>query len=135
MNFFEKELRSMFAHTDVIDSPVFAGRCLIGKLGDDVRVKLQFIDPHVRHNYSAIQVDIINKNDGLIDRQAFRMVDIIGMRKRATGDYEPHIWIYNGKTEWYGQIMPSEKAKIADTVLSYVEMFQSSSLTMVGQSM
>ena len=135
MNFFEQELRNMFGSTDIIDSPVYAGRCMLGKLGDDLRVKLQFVTTRIADHYSAIRVDIINKNDGLVDRQTFRMADIIGMRKRKTGDCEPHIWVYNDKPDWYGHIMPSEKAQIADTVLGYVEMYQSPSMTMNGPNM
>ena len=135
MNFFEKELRNMFGHTDIIQNPVFAGRCLIGKLGDDIRVKLQFIDPYVRYEYTTIQADIINKSEGLVDRQSFRMLDIIGMRKRESWAHEPYIWENDGTTKWYGEVLPSEKAKIADTILSYVEMYQSPNMSMSGPSM
>ena len=36
------------------------------------------------------------------------------------------MWDYN-KPEWYTKVSQSDKAKIADTVLEYVEMFQDQS--------
>lgn len=135
MNFFEKELRTMFEHNDIIRNPVFAGRCLIGKLSDDIRVKLRFVTTGVSDHYTAIHASIINKNEGLVDEETFMFVDIIGKQNGHSGTRIPHIWTLNDTTEWYKDITQTERAKIADTILGYVEMYQSPDMRMDGPSM
>lgn len=135
MNFFEKELRTMFEHNDIIKNPAFAGRCLIGKLSDDIRVKLRFVTTGVSEHYTAIHASIINKNEGLVDQETFMFVDIIGKQKGNSGTQAPYIWTYHDTTAWYQDITQAERAKIADTILGYVEMYQSPDMAMSGQSM
>ena len=45
------------------------------------------------------------------------------------------MWEYNNKPEWYTPISLEDKARIADTVLNYVAMYQDQSMIMNGISM
>ena len=46
-----------------------------------------------------------------------------------------HMWEYNNKPEWYTPISLTDKARIADTVMDYAEMYVGQSMTGQGMSM
>lgn len=136
MNFYEKEMRTMFGDNDIITDANFCGKTMLGRLDDELRVKLQLISTFISGQYNAVQATVINRTDGTVDKQTFKFADIIGKQKRNNLDeIEPHIWEYNGKPEWYIPVTASQKAQIADTVLSYVEMYQDNSVKMGGMNM
>jgi hypothetical protein len=136
MNFYEKEMRTMFGDTDIIHDAKFCGRTMLGKLDDELRVKLQLISTFISGQYNAVQATVINRTDGTVDKQTFKFADIIGKQKRNNLDeIEPHIWEYNGNPEWYIPVTATQKAQIADTVLGYVEMYQDESMEMNGINM
>jgi len=131
MDFFEKEMRQMFGDTDIIAEPKFVGKTMIGKLDDDLRVKMQFISTQISKHYDAIQLSIINRTDGVIDKQTMLFGDIIGARNtQISGRVNPYMWEEGiGKAYWYTPITLSEKAQIADTVLDYVGMYQDQTMS------
>ena len=135
MTLFEQELRTMFDSSDMIQDSVFVGKTMLGKLDDTLRVKLQFVQGRIKDEYEAIQATILNRTEGIIDKETFRFSDIIGTQETQIGNQNPHIWIYNGKAEWYKPITVQQKAEIADTILSYVEMYLSSDMTMGGPNL
>ncbi len=136
MNFFEQEMRQMFGDTDIIQDAIFVGKTMLGRLDDDLRVKLQFISTHTSGHYDTIQATIINRTEGVIDKQNFRFADIIGSFSRpGLSSIDPHMWEYNAKPEWYTPVTLSQKAQIADTVLDYIAMYQSEDLSMTGPGM
>ena len=136
MNFYEKEMRTMFGDTDVIHDAKFCGRTMLGKLDDELRVKLQLISTFISGQYNAVQAAVINRTDGTVDKQTFKLADIIGKQKRNNLDeIEPHIWEYNGNPEWYIPVTASQKAQIADTGLGYVEMYHDESMEIGSMNM
>lgn len=132
MNFFEGELHRMFGGNDIIHDPKIVGRTLLGKLDDDLRVKLQFVSTGIAKHYDAIQVSILNRTDGLVDRETMLFGDIIGTKMTRSSDKaNPYMWEEGiGKAYWYTPVLVSEKAQIADTVLDYVGMYQSEGIAM-----
>ena len=136
MNFYEKEMRTMFGDTDIIHDAKFCGKTMLGKLDYELRVKLQLISTFISGQYNAVQATVINRTDGTVDKQTFKFADIIGKQRRNNLDeIEPHIWEYNGKPEWYIPVTASQKAQIADTVLGYVEMYQDESMEIGSMNM
>ena len=127
MNFFEGELRLMFGNNNIIHDPKFVGRMLLGGLDDDLRVKLQFVSTGISKHYDAIQVSILNRTEGVVDKETMLFGDIIGTKNtQISGRVNPYIWEESvGKAYWYTPVSISEKAQIADTVLDYVGMYQS----------
>ncbi len=124
MNFYEKEMRSMFGHTDIIQDPKFCGKLMLGKLDDDLRVKLEFVATHIAGKYNALRLTVIKRTGGAIDNGVFKFSDIIEkyrMPDHSFVDY--HMWDYGGP-EWYTPITATQKAAITDRVLEYVEMYQ-----------
>ena len=132
MNFFENELRRMFGDAENISDAVFVGRTMLGKLDDELRVKAQFISTHIAKHYDAIQVSILNRTDGVVDKETMIFGDIIGQKMtRCSDKVNPYMWEESiGKAYWYTPISITEKAQIADTVLDYVGMYQEDSLAM-----
>lgn len=132
MNFFESELRRMFGDAENISDAVFVGRTMLGKLDDELRVKAQFISTHIAKHYDAIQISILNRTDGVVDKETMIFGDIIGQKMTRFSDkVNPYMWEESiGKAYWYTPISITEKAQIADTVLDYVGMYQEDSLAM-----
>ena len=132
MNFFEGELQRMFGGNNIISEPKIVGRTLLGRIDDDLRVKLQFVSTEVHKHYDAIQVSILNRTDGLVDRETMLFGDIIGTKMTRSSDkVNPYMWEEGiGKAYWYTPLTVSDKAQIADTVLDYVGMYQSEGMAM-----
>ena len=136
MNFFEQQMRQMFGSTDMIKDAKFVGKTMLGKLDDDLRVKLEFIPTEISNQFNAIRATFINRTDGVIDKQTFRFADIIGMYRHKSGSLmEPHMWSYQNDPSWYTPITLEQKAKIADTVLDYVSLYQGEDQSMGVQTM
>lgn len=130
MNFFEKEMRQMFDDEDIFHDAKFVGKTMLAKLDDDLRIKLQFISSHISGQYDTIQMSVINRVDGVVDKQNFKFSDIIGPYIRPGREpLDYHMWEYQGKPEWYTPITLADKARIADTVIGYAEMYQDQSMT------
>ncbi len=131
MNFFEKELRTMFEYKAMLKGQKYCGKTMLAKLDEKLLVKLFFKATVSSEHYDAIMVSIINRSDGEIDRQTFKFSDIIGKQKlRNKDDISPYIWEYGSEPEWYVPIGISEKEKIADTILGYIGMYQSETPSM-----
>ena len=136
MNFYEQEMRQMFGDADIIQDAKFVGRTMFGKLDDDLRVKLEFTATHIGGQYNAVRTTVINRTDGVIDQQTFKFRDIIGPYHKKSGDLiDPHMWTYADKSEWYTPLTASLKARIADTVLDYVALYQSEDQSMAGPTL
>ena len=130
MNFFEKEMRQMFEDDDLFQDAKFVGKTMLAKLDDDLRVKLQFIASYISDRYDTVQMTIINRTDGVVDKQNFKFSDIIGKCVRPGREpLDYYMWEYQGKAEWYTPISLTNKARIADTVMDYAEMFVGPSMT------
>lgn len=131
MNFFEGELRLMFGNNCIIQDPKIVGRTLLGKIDDDLRVKLQFVSTGISKHYDAIQVSVINRTEGLVDRETMLFGDIIGQKNSLGSKVNPYMWEESSHTAyWYTAVSVSEKAQIADAVLDYVGMYQSDEMAM-----
>ncbi len=136
MNFYEKEMRSLFEHTDIIQDPKFCGKMMLGKLDDDLRVKLEFISTFISGQYNALRLTLINRTDGVVDKGVFKFSDILGQYQgRGPSPVDYHMWEYNNQPKWYTPITASQKAAIADRVLEYAEMFQNQSQGFAGPTM
>lgn len=138
MNVYEKALRDLFGKSEELKDIKYTGRTCLARLDKDLRVKLQFVTTGTAGNYTAICASIINRTDGVVDKQTFRFRDMVPARSgsHAFGLQYPYIWEYNGNPEWYGQpLSTKEKQLVRDSILEYVEMYMEPEMTMSGQSM
>ncbi len=51
---------------------------MLGKLDDDLRVKLEFISTFISGQYNALRLTLINRTDGVVDKGVFKFSDILG---------------------------------------------------------
>jgi hypothetical protein len=116
----------MFERDQTIKDKQFAGRILLGSLGDKLLVKIQFIPSLAADHYNALQVIFLNRGKGFVDKENFLFRDIIGPQHREDlGEVEPHVWEYGGRPAWFIPITEAQREKIADTVRGYIRLFQS----------
>ena len=123
MSFYESEMRKMFEGSAIIRDATICGKTLLGKLDDELRVKLQFVSSCIHDEYDAIRATVINRTDGVVDKQTFLFSDIIGNQRYSGGDIRPYIWECDGKPMWYIPISDKDRTKISDTVTDYVSMY------------
>ena len=138
MNAFEKTLRELFGKSEILSDIKYMGNTCIARLDKDLRVKLQFVTTGYADHYTAICASIINRTDGLVDKQTFRFSDMVPARTGQTtfGRDYPYIWIYNGKEQWCGNpLTAAEKRMVSNAILDYVDMYLDMEMSMSGQSM
>ena len=135
MNYFEHEMRVLFERSPVIKDAKFCGKTMIGKLDDDLRVKLSFCDFAHADHYSGIMAKIINRTEGVVDSQAFRFSDILGPNP-VIKNAGMCILDCGADTGWSGyKPAPSEMKEIADTITDYISMYQSDDMSFSDMSL
>lgn len=116
MNFFESQLRRLFGDTE---DARFIGRCCFIPADDGNLVKAEFVTQGVHEEYVALQMSVINRADGIIDKTLLRFGDYFSRNSRGQ---TPHIWCDSGKHEWYG---PPPQTKdwnaLRDAAFDYME--------------
>ena len=128
MNFFEQELRKLFENSETLTDPRFTGRVCLARLTDSTTVKLEFDTIDTFEKWEGVRATVMNRSEGKIDTTMFRFADILGkiaVRGFENGVY-PHIIEKADRSHtWYAyQPTPGDMEQIADTVDSYLEMFQ-----------
>ena len=131
-------MRELFGKSEILSDIKYTGNTCIARLNKDLRVKLQFVTTGYADHNTAICASIINRSDGLVDKQTFRFRDMVPARsKDATfGRDYPHIWVCDGKADWYGQPLSAvEQRLVRNEILNYVDMYLDMEMSMSGQSM
>lgn len=122
MTFFERELRKIVE--DQYPGATFVGRACYVKLGELNRAKLQFATCGVADQYEALQISILNRNEGQVDALRLRFADIWGRQKGL------YAWTDRGETEWYSYRPTGEDyQKLTEAVSDYLEVFQEQAQT------
>lgn len=106
MSFFEQELRKIFADKPLFKNAVFSDKTVIAPLSDNRCFKLSFETSCISNCYDMLRLKVINTNKGEIDNQTFGFWDILN--RVCKNDLNPdgktaHIWVYDGKEQWYGR--------------------------------
>ena len=133
MTFFEQELRKIVG--DAYPDATFVGRACYVRLSDMNRAKIQFTTCGTADHYEALQMTILNRNDGQVDTLRLHFTDVLGTKAvpnnpKFRNGIVPHAWTYNGKTEWYAYHPNSrDYQKLTDAVSDYLEVFQEQTQT------
>ncbi|MBQ7009872.1 MAG: hypothetical protein IJN05_11780 [Ruminococcus sp.] len=124
MNNFERELRKIVGYCEYIRNPKYVGRSCIGRLDDDIVVKMEFESTMIRDKYNALRVTLMNRSEGKIDTQLIRFNELWGVKHISGNDIEPHIWKYNEDVNWYCYIPTStEMSELSQSVDEYLSCF------------
>ena len=126
MTFIQSELDKIARNCDHFRFPKCVGRNCIGRLNEDVAIKISFKAMQSSGIYNALQIRLINRVGGDIDTQLISFTDLWGkVRMNGNGDIiRPHIWEDNGNPHWYG-FTPTESQyiRLYQAVESYLECF------------
>lgn len=129
-SFFEQELRKVFGDGQVIRDPTYSGQSCFGTLGDDLRVRAQFISTHISNEYDALKLTVLNRTEGPVDTLALNLKDLLG-KKPVPGNpnfpngVDPYIWVDGGKLEWYAfQPSAADYETIREAARQYLNVFR-----------
>ncbi len=129
MNFFEQELRKLFADSDALRDIRFTGRVCVARLTDTTNVKLEFVTLGHADHYEGIKATVLNRREGQIDSTVLRFADLLGRKPvpgnpNFTGGVIPHVIKLSDKYAWYAYTpTPRDFEIIAETMDSYLEVF------------
>ena len=104
-NFFEQELRKLFADGAVIHDPVFVGRACLGGLDRNRQVRAEFVTLGHADHYAALRLTLLDSNQGVVDKLTLRFKDVWGKQKIPNNPYlrdgvDPHIWVDGDRIDW-----------------------------------
>ena len=124
MNNFERELRKIVGRCQYIRNPKYVGRACVGKLDDDIVVKMEFESTMIRDKYNALRVTLMNRSEGKIDSQLLRFNELWGVKSFNGNDIDPHIWKYNDEVSWYCYTPTNAELKaLSQSVDEYLSCF------------
>ena len=126
MNFFEQELRKLFADSETLRDIRFTGRVCLARLTETTNVKLEFTTLGYADHYEGIKATVLNRREGQIDSTVLRFDDLLGKKSHPnfSSGIIPHIAKYGDKYEWYAyKPTPRDFEIIAETMDSYLEVF------------
>jgi len=138
MNFFEQELRKLVGQSNALADPRYIGRACYGRVSDNIRAKLQFVEMGYGSKYEGLKVTLLNNTEGEIDTNIIRFKDIWGIKttKNFPNGVAPHISTYQGESSWYAyQPTPADFELLADSVDEHLEMFSEDMEQNSGQTM
>lgn len=120
-NIFQKELERF---TNAFEERKLVGNVMYVNLSENNRLKLEFKTLKFSERYESLNLSVINKNDGVIDKLRINLVDMWGTKKLYGLDEKPFIITCFGKIEWYG-IEPTkdEINIIKEQIEDYAEIF------------
>ena len=79
MNFYEQELKKIVG--DRYQDATYVGRACYVRLSDTNRAKIQFVTGIVANHYNALQLTILNRNEGQVDVLRLRFTDLLGKKQ------------------------------------------------------
>lgn len=124
MNFFQEQLKYLLGGRPEFENAKYVGRACYVLFPDGTKVKAEFVTRGTHEKYEALKLTTMNVAEGAVDSTVLDFEDYFGTVKGSTaGTFTPHIWIYNGKAEWYGSPTYSDKEALADAACEYVGLF------------
>lgn len=133
MTFFEQELQKVVG--DAFPGATFVGRACYVRLDEMNRAKIQFVTCGTANHYEALQMTILNRQEGDVDHLLLRFSDLLGKKATANPNFsdgvKPHIWDDHGDVDWY-VYRPSKQdyQTLTNAVSDYLEVFQEQTQTM-----
>ena len=129
-NFSEQELHKLFADSGIIENPKFVGRACLGTLGKDLCVRAEFVTLRTAYHYEALQLTVLNRTEGVIDKCVVRFKDIFDI-KQPSGPFSfrdevcPYIWDDTGKAGWNAyQPTPADFNALRRAANEYLDVFR-----------
>ena len=127
MNFYEQDLKKIVG--DRYPDATYVGRACYVRLIDTNRAKIQFVTGIVANQYNALQLTILNRNEGQVDVLRLRFTDLLGKKQTNNPNFcdgvDPHIWDSSDGVHWYVyQPTRQDYDTLGDAVSDYLDIFQ-----------
>ena len=123
MNFYEQELKKIVG--DRYPDATYVGRACYVRLIDTNRAKIQFVTGIVANQYNALQLTILNRNEGQVDVLRLRFTDLLGKKQTNNPNFcdgvDPHIW---DSSDGVHQPTRQDYDTLGDAVSDYLDIFQ-----------
>ncbi len=115
-NFYENELKKMIRGIPFIQSYTFVGRTILGRLDEDLRVKISLVTTGIADHYNALQIHIINRTGGNVDTQIVKFRELLGKGFAIDDDSDGPGW---------GQWQPtqSDYIKVNQFLYNYISYY------------
>ena len=105
-----------FQHPDA----AYVGDVCYVRLDELIRMKVQFATCGVSGDYPALDVSIVNRREGEVDRVRLRFGEMLSTNTNA-----PFVRKCCGNIEWYGRKLTQEDyQKISGVLEQYMNVFQ-----------
>ena len=107
-------------------NPIPIGDMLYIKLDGERRAKVGLYNTWCADNYDAINLFIIDKNNGQIDGKTVKFSTLFECMQDMTHPNKigKHIWVSNGNYNWYGKPTQKDLEAIRETVVNYIELMK-----------
>lgn len=126
MSFFTKELMKC---TEGFKDRKCIGNAIYIPLGENNRLKIFFTTLGYADHYEAINISVVDKNNGVIDRWTIKFADVWGKKQVSNPNFKdgiiPHVWKHgNQDFGWYVYTpTPSDMELLAEQISDYAELF------------
>ncbi|PXX49260.1 hypothetical protein DFR60_11449 [Hungatella effluvii] len=133
MTFLQRELKKVTDMSQLCSMVTFVGDVGYVRISEEIRLRLEFLRSELSI-YSGISMTMINRKEGVIDKNNFSFIDVLGIKAVKNPNFKegicPHIWKDSYKFDWYVyKPIESDYQKIAEMVDCYISMFQDEGLS------
>ncbi|WP_313527802.1 hypothetical protein [Anaerotignum sp.] len=130
MSFFTQELMKC---TEQFDGRKCIGNAMYIPLGKNNRLKLHFSTLGYADRYEALSLNVVDKNNGVIDRIRINFKDIWGKKQVSNPNFQdgiiPYIWNDGNKADWYVyKPTPRDMEILSEQISDYAELFMEQSM-------
>ena len=136
MNFFEQELRTLFA--EQFPNASYVGRNCYIPIDGQIRACISFQTSGYADHYDTIHAKVLDRESGTIDSVTIRLKELLGVKesysKYLKDGVAPHIWVNGNNVSWYGFTpSSSDYSKMREAVSDYIGIFQEPELAHSSQ--
>ena len=130
MTFLEQELQKIFKSDVGISDICFVGNKCYGKISETLCMKAYFKHNRISDRYEILQVEVLNYNNGTIDRIEFHFSELFGQRAVDSPVYPNGVYPYilikgQDDMDWYVWHPKEDDYKVfSDVVCKYLSIFQ-----------
>lgn len=124
MNYFESEFNTIAKKSNYMKDIKTADNACLFRLSDIVTIKICFITTEWHDRYDTLEITVINRTSGTIDKQRIHIDTIIGEIGMNGFAKVPYIWKCDNELSWYGFTPTNEHyTRIAIAIDNYLSVF------------
>lgn len=128
---FENELRRIFDDMDCFeqDGLKYVGRAFYGKIDDDLILKAEYVSLRVLDCYSALKLEVLNRDEGVLDSNIIHFSEIWGRKPTDNPNYKngvhPRLEKDGDKLNWCIYTPTGHDMwQLREVVADYVSVYQ-----------